>query len=140
MKGSRHQAFGLKAMIVFYLVGTVAVLFTLLSNDRHATGAQLASVHGMPWLPAVAAILLTALLGTLVVVAMNSARPWGFWVVMGYMAFLLVYPPWVLGPSRVSLFANVAWPLFVVAYLAIKRGDFGVGHTTRPAERAGHRA
>jgi hypothetical protein len=106
-------------------------------SRRQAFGLkQLASVHGLPWLPTVPAILLTALLGALVVVALNSARQWGFWLVVGYMAFLLLFPPCVLGPGRVSPFANVVWPVVVVVYLFVKRRDFGVGGTRRSGQTA----
>jgi hypothetical protein len=136
MGEARPQPFGLKAIIVFYVVGVVAVLFSLLSNDRAAVGAQLASVHGTLWLPAVPAIVLTALLGALVVVALNCGRRWGFWLVVGYMVFLLLFPAWVLGSDHVSLFANVVWPVILVAYLVVRRRHFGVGRSARQAHGA----
>ena len=135
MGETRHQAWGLTAIAVFYLVGVIAAVVTLFSN-RAATGAQLAAVHGMPWLPPVPAIALTVLMGALVVAGINSARPWGFWLVIGYMVFLLVVPPYVLGASHVSLFANVFWPLLMVVYLTFERRDFGVGRSAQQADRA----
>ncbi len=119
---------GLKAISVFNAVGTVAVTIALFTN-RVAVGDQLAAVHGFPALAGAPAILLTIVAGILVVVGIYSMRAWGWWLTMAYMAFLIVFPPLALGKDRISLFANVLWPLFMVAYLYLKRGAFGVGHS-----------
>jgi len=126
MQGKQKAPWGLKAIIVFYAVGLVAVTITLFTN-RVATGSQLALVHGLPALAGVPAILLTISMGMLVVLGLNSMRPWGYWFILAYMGFLLVVPPLTMGGGRVSLFANVAWPVFVVIYLFVKRRLFGVG-------------
>lgn len=126
MENKSKAPWGLKAIIVFYAVGVVAVTITLFTN-RVATGSQLALVHGLPGLAGVPAILLTISMGLLVVVGLSSMRPWGYWSTLAYTGFLLVVPPLTIGGDRVSLFANVVWPVFVLIYLFIKRRLFGVG-------------
>jgi hypothetical protein len=126
MQDKPNAPWGLKAIIVFYIVGVVAVTITLFTN-RAATGQQLAAVHGLPALAATPAILLTIAMGIAVVLGLNSMRPWGWWLTMAYMAFLLILPPLTLGSSRVSVFANILWPLLMVIYMIVKRRLFGVG-------------
>ena len=131
MDKRQKAPFGLKVISVFYLVGIGAVSIALFTN-RQAVGQQLASVHGLPALAGVPAILLTILMCVLVVVGVNSMRPWGYWLTMAYMGFLLVFPPLTLGMAHIALFANVMWPLFMVVYLFVKRRSFGIG---KPVER-----
>jgi hypothetical protein len=126
MQDKPNAPWGLKAIIVFYIVGVVAVTITLFTN-RAATGQQLAAVHGLPALAGAPAILLTIAMGIAVVLGLNSMRPWGWWLTIAYMAFLLILPPLTLGSSRVSIFANILWPLLMVIYLVVKRRLFGVG-------------
>ena len=126
MQDKPNAPWGLKAIIGFYIVGVVAVTITLFTN-RAATGQQLAAVHGLPALAGAPAILLTIAMGIAVVLGLNSMRPWGWWLTMAYMAFLLIVPPVTLGSSRVSIFANILWPLLMVIYLIVKRRLFGVG-------------
>lgn len=126
MQDKPNAPWGLKAIIAFYIVGVVAVTITLFTN-RAATGQQLAAVHGLPALAGAPAILLTIAMGIAVVLGLNSMRPWGWWLTMAYMAFLLIVPPVTLGSSRVSIFANILWPLLMVIYLIVKRRLFGVG-------------
>jgi hypothetical protein len=117
---------GLKAIVAFYALGVVAVATALFTN-RAATGEQLALVHGLPILAGVPAILLTIVMGVLVIAGLRFMRPWGYWLTITYMGFLLVVPPLTVGVGRLSTFTNVAWPLFVVVYLLVKRHAFGVG-------------
>jgi hypothetical protein len=126
MQDKPNAPWGLKAIIAFYIVGVVAVTITLFTN-RAATGQQLAAVHGLPALAGAPAILLTIAMGIAVVLGLNSMRPWGWSLTMAYMAFLLIVPPLTLGSSRVSIFANILWPLLMVIYLIVKRRLFGVG-------------
>jgi hypothetical protein len=126
LQSKPNAPWGLKAIIVFYIAGVVAATITLFTN-RAATGQQLAAVHGLPSLAGAPAILLTIAIGIAVVLGLNSMRPWGWWLTMAYMSFLLVVPPLTLGSSRVSLFANILWPLLMVIYLFVKRRSFGVG-------------
>lgn len=128
MRNGSGAPWGLRAIIVFYVVGVCATAIALFTN-RVATGEQLALVHGLPASTGAPAILLTMAAGALVVVGLNSMRPWGYWFTVSYMGFLLLVPPLALGGDRVSLFANVAWPIFVIAYLSTKRRLFGLGAT-----------
>jgi hypothetical protein len=126
MQSKSKAPWVLRVIIVFYAVGVVAVTITLFTN-RVATGKQLALVHGLPTLAGVPAILLTIAMGVLVIVGLSSMRPWGYWSTMAYMGFLLLVPPLTMGGGRVSVAANIVWPLFVVIYLFVKRRLFGVG-------------
>jgi hypothetical protein len=129
----KHLPIGFLFIACFYALGVAAVTL-MLFTDRAEVGAQLAAVHGLTALAGVPIMLLTIAAGIIVVIAFCEPRPWAFWTVIGYMAYLLVVPPLVLGPSRISVFANVVWPLCMLAYLLWRHGIFGVGGTReRPA-------
>ena len=127
---------GFLLIAAFYALGVAAVALTLFTN-RDEVGARLAAVHGLTGLPGLPIMLLTIAAGAMVVVAFSRPRPWAFWCVVGYMVYLLVIPPLVLGPSGISVFANVVWPLFMLAYLLWRHRCFGVGGTSeRPTSTA----
>ncbi|MCX8007938.1 MAG: hypothetical protein N3B11_07525 [Coriobacteriia bacterium] len=122
----------LRAIIGFYILGVAAGAVALVTN-RAATGEQLARVHGVPWLAGAPAILLTLVMGGLTIAGLGSMKPWGYRLTMAYMAYLLVAPPLVVGGSRLSVFANVMWPLFMLGYLYLTRRSFGIGSTEQSA-------
>lgn len=126
MSARGSASWGLKAISVFYLVGIFAVTIALFTN-RAAVGRQLAAVHGLPALAGVPVILLTIAMGALVVAGINSMRPWGYWTILAYMWFLLLIPPFTLGADRISVFANIAWPLLMTIVLFAERRSFGIG-------------
>jgi hypothetical protein len=130
MKAADQQPLPLGFLLIagFYALGVAAVTLTLFT-DRTEVGARLASVHGLTALAGLPIMLLTIAAGIVVVVAFCEPRPWGFWTVVGYMAYLLVVPPLVLGPSRISVFANVVWPLCMLVYLFWRHRLFGIGGT-----------
>jgi hypothetical protein len=110
-----------------------------LFSNRDATGQQLALVHGLPWLPAVGAILLTLGLGVGEIVALGSGCRWGWWCVVAYQLYLLFVPASVLGPGSVSGFANVFWPVVMLAYMVSVRSFYGVGASVQQWHRADSR-
>jgi hypothetical protein len=120
---------GFLLIAAFYALGVTAVTFTLFTN-RDEVGARLAAVHGLAVLSGLPIMLLTIAAGATVMVAFFRPRPWAFWLVVGYMVYLLIIPLLVLGPNGISVFANVVWPLFMLAYLLWRRRFFGVGGTS----------
>jgi hypothetical protein len=121
-----HVPVGFLLIAAFYALGAAAVTFTLLTN-RDEVGARLAAVHGLTALAGLPIMLLTIAAGATVVVAFCRPRPWAFWLVVAYMVYLLVIPRLVLGPNGISVFANVVWPFFMLAYLLWRHRFFGVG-------------
>jgi predicted ribosomally synthesized peptide with SipW-like signal peptide len=119
----------------FYALGVAAVTLALFT-DRTEVGAKLASVHGLTALAGLPIMLLTIAAGIVVLIAFCEPRPWAFWTVVGYMAYLLVVPPLVVGPGRISVFANIVWPLCMLAYLLWRHRLFGVGDTRGRPTRA----
>lgn len=115
----------LDAIAAFYAFGVVAVAIAMFTN-RSVVGEQLAMVHGLPGLAGVPIFLLTILMGVLVVAGLHSLKPWGYWLIMVYMGYLLVVPASIFGKGT-PLFANFFWPGFMLIYMFIKRSDFGVG-------------
>ena len=126
-----HVPVGFLLIAAFYTLGVTAVTFTLFTN-RDDVGAQLAAVHGLTVLAGPVSMLLTIAAGAMVVVAFCRPRPWAFWLVVGYMVYLLIIPRLIVGPNGISVFANVVWPLLMLAYLLWRHRYFGIG---RPLER-----
>ena len=104
-----HAPVGFLLIAAFYALGVGAVTFTLFTN-RDEVGAQLAAVHGLTVLAGPVIMLLTIAAGAVVAVAFCRPRPWAFWLVVGYMVYLLIIPRLVVGPNGISVFANVVWP------------------------------
>jgi len=126
-----HVPVGFLLIAAFYTLGVTAVTFTLFTN-RDEVGAQLAAVHGLTVFAGPVGMLLTIAAGAMVVVEFCRPRPWAFWLVVGYMVYLLIIPRLIAGPNGISVFANVVWPLFMLAYLLWRHRYFGIG---RPSER-----
>ena len=133
-----HVPVGFLLIAAFYALGVVAVTFTLFTN-RDEVGARLAAVHGLTVLAGLPIMLLTIAAGATVVVAFCRPRPWALWLVVAYMVYLLVIPRLVLGPNGISLFANIVWPLFMLAYLLWRHRFFGVGATSERPTSASSR-
>ena len=133
-----HPPVGFLLIAAFYALGVAAVTLTLFTN-RTEVGDRLAAVHGVTALAGLPIMLLTIAAGALVVVAFCRPRPWAFWLVVGYMVYVLIVPPLVLGPNAVSVFANVVWPLCMLAYLLRRHRFFGVGGTSERPTSASSR-
>ena len=133
-----HPPVGFLLIAAFYALGVAAVTLTLFTN-RTEVGDRLAAVHGVTALAGLPIMLLTIAAGALVVVAFCRPRPWAFWLVVGYMVYLLIVRSLILGPHSDSVFANVVWPLCMLTYLLWRHRLFGVGGTSERPTSASSR-
>jgi hypothetical protein len=125
MEPQRRRMLGLLVISSFYALGVVALIVAMFLN-REQVGIQIANVHGLPALAGFPIMILTCIVGILVAYGLYSMTRWGYWLTLAYMAYLLVVPTILLGRDA-SLFANLTWPLTVVAYLVLRRREyFGV--------------
>lgn len=117
----------LLGIAVFYAIGVVAVTIAAVTNTR-AVGAQLAAVHGVPALAGLPACAISIGAGLLVIFGLVTLKRAAYWAIVGYMLYLLVVVPALVGKDA-SVFANVVWPLVMLVVLYVKRKDFGIGVT-----------
>lgn len=125
MEPKRRRMLGLLVISSFYGLGVIALIIAMFFN-REQVGIQIANVHGLPALAGFPIIALTCIVGILVAIGLYNMTRWGYWLTLAYMAYLLIVPTILLGRDA-SLFANLTWPLTVVVYLVLRRGQyFGV--------------
>jgi hypothetical protein len=113
---------GLLVISSFYGLGVVILIVAMFFN-REQVGIQIANVHGLPALAGFPIMILTCIVGILVAMGLYYMTPWGYWLTLAYMAYLLIVPIVLLGRDT-SLFANLTWPLSVIVYLALKRKQY----------------
>jgi hypothetical protein len=122
----KRPFWGLVLISHFYCLG-VAVLIAAMFFNREEVGVQIADMHGMPALGGFPALTLTCLVGALIAIGLHKMTPWGYWLTLIYMCYLLVVPLILVGKD-VSLFGNVTWPLSVAVYLILRRKQYFVTH------------
>jgi hypothetical protein len=113
---------GLLVISSFYGLGVVILIVAMFFN-REQVGIQIANVHGLPALAGFPIMILTCIVGILVAMGLYYMTPWGYWLTLAYMGYLLIVPIVLLGRDT-SLFANLTWPLSVIVYLALKRKQY----------------
>jgi hypothetical protein len=122
MEPQKRHMLGLLIISGFYGLGVLALIVALFLN-RDQVGIQVANVHGVPALAGFPIIILTCIVGTLVGIGLFNMTPWGYWLTMAYMVYLLVVPAILVGRDA-SLFANLTWPLTVTVYLLLRRRQY----------------
>jgi hypothetical protein len=127
--GSQKQPLpGIVLISGSYCLGIASLVLSIFLNSEKV-GDQIADIHGIPALAGIPILILTIIISTFVAIGLYRMTPWGYWLTLIYVCYLLIIPT-ILAGRIPSLIGNITWPLTVSIYLVLRRNKyFGITRT-----------